>query len=422
MSESIATTRTSEAATAQIPSLGKHVPALDGLRGLAILVVMCFHSLVLRADMGTAANFYLKVGHAGWMGVDLFFVLSGFLITGILHDAKGTPRYFTTFYARRSLRIFPLYYLFLVFAFLIVPAQFRITPEAKASQIWTWLYLSNLAPWWDENFASTYPLSHLWSLAIEEQFYLVWPLVIFSLSRSAAVKLCLFIIPATFVGRCVLISMGVSEGQIYSTTFCRLDTLAVGALIALTIRGPAGLAGALRPAKIAAALGAIGILGVFVKQRTLFEGPWLFTIGLTAVAVCCGGVLVLVLAARTGSIVSRILNNALLRSLGKYSYAMYLFHLPVQLYVSYHWWTREPILNGQVSPIVGQLITHLQLFVVTYLLAMASWWLFESHVLKLKRFFEYRKDAQSGSPAVSPAIVSPPPPPTPAAENPSRQG
>lgn len=393
MNDLAASTRTLPAPPAQVPALGKHVPMLDGLRGLAILVVMCFHSLILRPDMGTDANLYLKLMHAGWMGVDLFFVLSGFLITGILHDSKGTERYFVTFYARRALRIFPLYYLFLIFALLIVPQTFGVTEPFQSKQIYIWLYIQNLAGWWEPGFAPPYHLSHLWSLAIEEQFYMVWPLVVFCMSRIATMRLCGVVIVLCFVIRCLLINAGVSEGQIYSTTFCRLDTLAVGAWIALALRGPNGLAGIVPIGRIATVLGAAGILGVFAWQRTLFEGPWLFTVGLSAVAIFFGGLLVLLLAAGPQRLVIRSLNNPFLRSIGRYSYAMYLFHLPIQLYVSQHWFTRQPILDGKIPALLGQFLIHLQLFVTTYLLAMASWWLFEKHVLKLKRLFEYKKRA-----------------------------
>lgn len=390
MNTAAAPIRLNTGASSHLPELGRHIPMLDGLRGVAIVVVMCFHSLILRPDMGADANVYLKFVQAGWMGVDLFFVLSGFLITGILYDSKGTERYFFTFYARRSLRIFPLYYLFLIFALLIAPEYFDVTEEFRSRQIYSWLYLQNLAGWWEPGFAPPYKLSHLWSLAIEEQFYMVWPLVVYCLSRTATMRLCGVIIVLTFVLRCVFINAGVSEGKIYSTTFCRLDTLAVGAWIALAARGPAGLAGILNTGRIAALLGAIGILGVFAWQRTLFEGPWLFTIGLSAVAIFFGGMLVLLLATNGASFPIRILNNRFLRSIGRYSYAMYLFHLPIQLYVSHHWFTRQPILDGKIPALAGQFVVHLQLFATTYLLAMASWWLFERHVLKLKRFFEYR--------------------------------
>lgn len=397
MSQSTQPTRTEAAPGAQVPALGKHVPMLDGLRGLAILVVMCFHSLILRPDMGADANLYLKFMQAGWMGVDLFFVLSGFLITGILHDSKGTQRYFITFYARRSLRIFPLYYLFLIFALFIAPQYFAVTEPYQSKQLYTWLYVQNLATWWDGGFAPPYHLSHLWSLAIEEQFYMVWPLVVFWLSRLTIMRLCGAIIVFCFVLRCLLIRAGVYEGQIYSATFCRLDTLAVGAWIALALRGPSGLAGILKIGRLAAVLGGAGILGVFAWQRTLFEGPWLFTIGLSAVAVFFGGLLVLLLASNPHTFIIRALNNALLRSIGRYSYAMYLFHLPIQLYVSQFWFTRQPILDGRLPALVGQLLIHLQLFIATYLLAMASWWLFEKHFLKLKRLFEYNKAAPAAA-------------------------
>ena len=394
-------------ATRPIPRPGEHLPALDGLRGIAIIVVLCFHSLVLRPDMGTAANLYLKVMSGGWVGVDLFFVLSGFLITGILHDSKGSPQFFRVFYMRRFLRIFPLYYAFFLVALFVLPETFRITPEFSQRQAWCWLYLQNLAPWWDAQFSLPYPLSPTWSLAIEEQFYLVWPFIIFGLSRTVAMKWCAAIIPMALALRCAHLAGGVPEGLIYSTTWCRVDTLAAGAFVALAVRGPGGVASVARRAKPVAILSAIAILVVGIRQRDLMNhGTWLFTFGLTAIALFFASLLAMLLAASQAGLTHRVLTNGFLRSVGRYSYAMYLFHLPVQMHISYHWWTREPILRGEISPLLGQFISHLLLFAVTYGLALASWWC-ESHILKLKRFFEYRKPAATPRPASMTAAPAP---------------
>src|SRR5262245_1871381 len=157
-----------------VSSKHAHVQSLDGLRGIAILLVMLFHFSDNGSDLAPSSVLVDRIFHrlsgAGWIGVDLFFVLSGFLITGILFDAKGTPSYFRNFYVRRALRIFPLYYVALVLL-LIMPlmVQHRPVPHLAARDAgWYFAYLSNVkmarAGW-----PSHTGLAHLWSLSVEEQ-------------------------------------------------------------------------------------------------------------------------------------------------------------------------------------------------------------------------------------------------------------
>src|SRR5687767_2907742 len=159
------------------------IPALDGLRGIAIILVMLHHFTYYRPNSGIDAQI-ASVLFFGWAGVDLFFVLSGFLITGILLDTRDSKRYFSTFYARRTLRIFPLYYLVLLLAFVVLP-KFPALHPVLLGQVgpvdlppqWPyWLYLTNFSiadGGWVHGWVDV-----AWSLAIEEQFYLVWPLMI----------------------------------------------------------------------------------------------------------------------------------------------------------------------------------------------------------------------------------------------------
>src|SRR5258706_11472560 len=168
------------------------LPGLDGLRGLAILMVMMVHfGGTTEHGITGAALWFSRLTGAGWCGVDLFFVLSGFLITGILYDAKGAPGGLRNFYARRVLRIFPLYYGTLVVLFVILPL---LAPgpnpgleKVAQQQGWLWLYLSNFAAVFigDHTFAGgLVQAGDFWALAIEEQFYLVWPLVVLTLRRG----------------------------------------------------------------------------------------------------------------------------------------------------------------------------------------------------------------------------------------------
>ena len=150
-----------------------HIPGLDGLRGVAILLVLVHMLNVLEIEHGMPAWVFGRISQIGWTGVQLFFVLSGFLITGILLDTQRSKNYFPAFYGRRTLRIFPLYFSVLTIAFVILPWLGSVPPAVAADrphQIWLWTYLSNWAAIFDQG-SKAFP--HFWSLAVEEQFYLV---------------------------------------------------------------------------------------------------------------------------------------------------------------------------------------------------------------------------------------------------------
>jgi len=159
------------------------MPALDGLRALSILWVVIHNTDLLDVPSGWA-RLPVAVIHDGWAGVTLFFVLSGFLITGNLLDTRGSQNYFSNFYARRSLRILPLYYGTLVLFFVVLP-MLGAMPDAlttTAHRQWSlWLFVSN---WTDPSNGGVLGFLHFWSLAIEEQFYLVWPLIVLFLDAS----------------------------------------------------------------------------------------------------------------------------------------------------------------------------------------------------------------------------------------------
>src|SRR5438045_2849128 len=170
------------------PRQSAYVPELDGVRGLAILGVMALHFVGTIAPTNVLERALAKAAGYGVWGVDLFFVLSGFLITGILYDSKASSRYLRDFYMRRALRIFPLYYGVLFVLFVLIPRDMlsRVDPQLGAArdlQVWVWPYLTNVYLGAGQTWSIPY-ISHFWSLAIEEHFYLVWPFVILLLSRE----------------------------------------------------------------------------------------------------------------------------------------------------------------------------------------------------------------------------------------------
>jgi len=161
---------------------------LDGLRGVAILLVLFLHFIIgqgVPAPSVLVDWWFIGIVRAGWMGVDLFFVLSGFLITGILLDTKGSRHYFRQFYTRRVLRIFPLYYGSLVLFLILLPTLFpddQVLHDLHADAVWFWTYLYNVKVA-AAGFTPSSALGHFWSLAVEEQFYLIWPIVVLCLGR-----------------------------------------------------------------------------------------------------------------------------------------------------------------------------------------------------------------------------------------------
>jgi peptidoglycan/LPS O-acetylase OafA/YrhL len=348
--------------------------SLDGLRAVAVAAVIVFHARVA-IDGGPLVRAYQWVGTAGWVGVDLFFVLSGFLITGILLDAKDRPHYFRTFYVRRTLRIFPLYYAVLFGTLVIAPIFLGASQPGERTilreQAWLWTYTTNVEVlrWGGMLFTSGWiSLTHLWSLAIEEQFYLVWPLLVRVTSRRALVVVAGAIVIAAPVVRVAMRSAGVSPAAVYEFTLCRLDPLAVGACCAVLVR--ARPAWAARASAILGGLGALGVaIAIAIAHRFELDAGPVQTLGLSALALGFGGA---VLRAARGV---RWLEARPLVAIGKYSYGMYLFHaLLLPLYRRIY----------APSSLAGALGFALFVFVATFAIAAASWHLFERRFLALK--------------------------------------
>jgi len=296
------------------------VAALDGLRAFAVIAVIVCHTLEVPWP------FVQNMANAGWVGVDLFFVLSGFLITGILLDSKGATRFFRNFYIRRTLRIFPLYYAVLITALVIAPHVLPVDGGERAildKQGWLWFYAQNIEQLranrnaWH---AGWLQLTHLWSLSVEEQFYVVWPTVVFLTSRRALVAVAMAIVVGAPLLRVALLRSGTVPECIYTFTPCRLDTLAVGALLAMLVRSRPELAPKVCRALLA--LGGAGVLAIaiatggFVGTNGVVQ-----TVGYSAVALLFGGV---VLGAALPEARHRLLVHPILTTIGRYSYGIYL--------------------------------------------------------------------------------------------------
>ena len=363
-----------------------HVPALDGVRAIAIL-------LVLAHNLNVASVAKRGLGHEidlamdwGWVGVQLFFVLSGFLITGILLDTRDSPAYYRSFYARRALRIFPLYYVALVFGLLVLPRLLGRPLQGHEHQLWLWLYLSNWASAWGASVAGFAPF---WSLAVEEQFYLVWPLVVRHVSRLGLLRLCLFLVGGALVARALCRQYGVSAESVYELTFCRFDALAMGAAAALLLRTPTTAAWLERHATVLAISSAAAFLaGAWATRGYPRLTVPTQTIGFTLLAWTF---VVLVVAAvrsqaRQGPL-ARLLSLAPLRAIGRYSYAMYVFHDPLLEHVG------KPLLQRWYAPpypVRLAVVFYVVMTAATFVLAFISYYLLERPFLRLKDRFAAR--------------------------------
>ena len=370
-----------------------HLAGLDGVRGLAILMVMAVHFVGDAPADGTLQRLVVKAASYGVLGVDLFFVLSGFLITGLLLEARGQPHYFRNFYARRTLRIFPLYYGVLAVLFLVLPALVTPSPlleVARRHQTWLWTYTTNFYIALTSSWASLTYVSHFWSLAIEEHFYLVWPLVVFSFSRTVLERICVGVILVGLALRLVLVAGGMSELSVSVLTPCRIDTLVVGALLAILVRRE-GLgtrlverAGAL----LLVLLGAVLVVSLFGVLTGLWL-PVLHQIRGSLYAFLFGA---LTLASLRGSSgrerLARPFRGRLLRFFGKYSYGLYVYH------GLFTWYLLETQANERLDRWFGgrhglTLVARVVLGVgVSLGVAVLSYELMEKKFLGLKRYFE----------------------------------
>ena len=311
-------------------ALGGKLPALDGLRGLAIGGVLACH--FLNAWPGTAPLDRAAVAALGlgWAGVDLFFVLSGFLITGILLDGLGAPGWWSGFHVRRALRIFPLYYLALALFGLLGPALGLVDPWTFGR--WGWWYWSYLGNW-------AYParqvipaLSHFWSLGVEEQFYLAWPAVVLLAGRRRLALVAGGLVLAGPLLRAGIVAAGWPVGSAFRVTPGRVDALALGALLAVLFRSPAGRAALRRAWPLAAVAGGAGFLALGAPLGYDMHARALEVWSHSLLAIGFGGLLAgAVVTEGTDHPLRRLLGSRPLAVLGRYSYGLYVWHYLVHV-------------------------------------------------------------------------------------------
>jgi peptidoglycan/LPS O-acetylase OafA/YrhL len=368
---------------------------LDGVRGVAAVMVVVIHATVLDHPSSFAERAVHRVATLGWLGVDVFFVLSGFLITGILADARGGQRPLRNFYARRVLRIWPLYLAFLAGCLVVVPAvvgrPVGVGHLTTRETVGYWVHLGNLIPAFRRHITQTCWLDVTWSLAVEEHFYLVWPLVVISFSRPTAMRVAAGAVVVAPLFRVGLAALGSSPVPMYVLTPGRIDALGAGAWVALAGRGAGGLA-ALRPAAGRVVLGAgAGIFALLAAQVAARKSFYPFesafqTVGYTLFAALFAAVLVRLITDPSHARGPRLLGSLPATAVGKYSYAIYLFHSPIRDgYRALGWGPRTAVVFGSQLP--AQFAFYAAVLGTTFGAAWLSWHLFEKHFLRLKQYF-----------------------------------
>lgn len=356
-----------------------YYPVLDFLRGLAIASVVIYHYF-------DSVSFF----KFGWMGVDLFFVLSGFLITDLLLKSRDNKFYFRNFYIRRILRIFPLYYLVLIGFFMLSPHLFsQKGPNTTFSyynenKAWYWSYFQN----WLMVHKGPAPvpfLSHFWSLAVEEQFYIFWPIMIFLIKGLDNLKKAIYILFAlAFVIRIITWSLHPQEVEVfYCNTFTRMDSLLVGCFLAVHLKQ--GKEISLNLIKIiilsftTLIIASLAIFGNLKQDNLLFP-----TIGYSISAVFFGVALYLLIKYET-YILPWLKHLKPLSFFGKISYGMYVYHLPIYLIFSYLF---SKVLNDSASSIPGHtFFISFGSLLLTIIASTLSFYFLEKPILNLKKHF-----------------------------------
>jgi peptidoglycan/LPS O-acetylase OafA/YrhL len=371
------------------------MPALDGVRGLAVLMVLLLHFVGAMEPTNWLERRINWVTSYGAFGVELFFVLSGFLITGILQDSRAKAHYFRNFYMRRLLRIFPLYYGVLAALFFVAPLVPLLRgPDLeflRQHQAWAWLYGVNVYIAIHGEWALSY-IDHFWSLCVEEHFYFVWPLLVWVVGSNPRRLMwtSLVISVTAMAARTIGNVAGLPWWTTYVLTPFRLDGLALGGFLAMLTRMPGGPAAIHRnlgrAAAVVAALAASTFAWVLISQRGL---SFLYPVRASLITMLLAVLLLAALLAPDGSPLKRFFCSPAMTFLGTYSYGIYVYHHFISYYLMTH--RTEFVVAGWIGSHLGAVLLQATAGIAASVaIAYLSYEFFEKRFLGLKRFFEAR--------------------------------
>ena len=348
------------------------------MRGIAILLVVFYH------------NFgFVKYFFFGWLGVDLFFVLSGFLITDILLKTVNKQGYFKNFYAKRVLRIFPLYYLSLIIFLVVLPGikGFPLDFDFYADhQWWYWTYLQNwFLIFYDVGNTST-AIQHYWSLAVEEQFYIVWPLVIFFVRKPKLLLTIVgFLLLAVICTRLYMWTIQIKDLNYFGLyTYTRIDGICIGSMLAILQFMRSTFINRYFTGLVLL-LAALNFVFYFINKAYNFSYPYLAIVGYTTFAVLFA-IIVHEVIQDNNKFLNRILNIRLLRFFGKISYGLYIFHWPVYL-ILYDWMDKKVRAAITLSENSLAILVSILLTIIGVVISIISFYTFERYFLKKKKAF-----------------------------------
>lgn len=314
-------------------------------------------------------------------GSQSFFVISGFLITGILLDSKGRNNYFRNFYIRRSLRIFPIYYLTLISVILLwfLKSNWGIR-ESFNYYDWPYylVYFQNYVLGIEKFHANFPPIfNHSWSLAVEEQFYFIWPAVVYIFDRKALSKIILGLFFFSIISRIITWQITANSSLVQTALYNQFDGLVSGGFIALLFRE--NLFSRKNIVLFARLIGFVVFILCVISYLTqslvsgLDTNIWFYSL----LAIFFTAVVIEITIGN--GLASRFLSNPILIYIGKISYGLYLYHFPI------FWFIHS---TADVLGISVQIVPILQ-FLVTFFLSILSWHFLESPLLKLKEHFAY---------------------------------
>lgn len=359
-----------------IPANKSYYPALDGLRGIGCLLVVVYHNF----------PFIHQYLFFGWLAMDIFFVLSGFLITDILLNTFNEKNYLKNFYARRILRVFPLYFTSLVLFLLVLPKVSGLPIQLDyfvANQAWFWTFTQN----WLLIFypsSSQFALNHLWSMAVEEQFYLLWPLLVAFVRKPKILLAILAFILLGFILLRFWLWINQVKGLAYYNfyTFTRIDGICIGCMVALLQKINTQFLSK-HMALIVMGFAAFNFIFYQVNLQNHDSYPYLALVGFSTFSMIFG-LLVYDIVNRQTQFFDHIFGISFLKFLGRISYGTYIFHWPLYLLI-------KPFLVPwallHLQTINAQLFASVTATLVSYLLGFLSYQYFELRFLRMKKHF-----------------------------------